>query len=465
MKGYISLLLISSFMSKSLFAQSKKEQVFTLDNFIQQIKKYHPIARQGDIQIDKAAAELLTARGKFDPTVQWETNNKTFDSKNYYNYNHLEVNLPLPVGNLKAGLENNRGDFLFSEITKGRTSYLGLELPLVKGLLMDKRRAALQQAKIFAKHSAQERLIMLNNLLFESYLAYWQWAGAYQEYTVYSKFVEKATHRLRLVRIAFTNGDRALMDTTEAYTQLQNYQLLQTEALLKWKNSGIELSNYLWKENDSIYLLEDNQRPEYFQPVNDIVDKNILDLINQSALQNPSLKIYEYKLNRLEVDRKLKLQSLLPFFSIKANLLNKDYNVFKNINPAFIENNYKWGLGFKIPFFFREARGDYKSSQLKIKETNLDLFYKRLQTENKIRTHMNEYNSIRQQLKTVQSIYSNYNNLLRNEELKFSQGESSLFFVNTREIKLIEILQKQIELTINYYKTKYAVEYAAGLLR
>ncbi len=465
MKGYILLLLIVLFVCKNCFAQSIQQDILTLDNFIQQVKKYHPIARQADIQIDKANAELLAAKGNFDPTFQWEASNKTFDSTNYYYYNNPELNIPLLVGNIKAGLENNGGNFLSSEITKGKTSYLGIELPLAKGLLMDKRRAILQQAKIFTKQSDQERLIIFNNLLFESYVAYFQWAGAYQQYTAYSKFVDIADKRLRLVRIAFTNGDRALMDTTEAYTQFQNYQLLQTEAFLKWKNAGVELSNYLWKENDSIYLLEENQLPEYRQPANDMIDKNITGLINQSALQNPSLKIYDYKLNSLEVERKLKLQNLLPYFAVKANLLNQDYNVFKNVNPVFIENNYKWGVEFKIPLFLREARGDYKKTQLKIKETNLDLLYKRQQTENKIRTYLNEYNALQQQLQTVQSMYSNYQSLLNNEELKFSQGESSLFLVNSREVKLIEILQKQIELTIKYYKAKYAVEWAMGILK
>lgn len=451
--------------STSSFAQSIQEDILTLENFIQQVKKYHPIARLADIQIDKASTELLAARGSFDPTFQWAASSKTFDEKNYYNYNNREVNIPLPIGNVRAGLENNSGDFLFSEISRGRTSYLGVELPLAKGLLMDKRRAVLQQAKIFTRQSTQERLIILNHLLFESYVAYIEWAGTYQQYIAYSKFVEIADKRLRLVRIAFTNGDRALMDTTEAYTQFQNYQLLQTEALLQWKNAGVELSNFLWKENDSIYLLGVNQRPEYLQTDNLMTNENANELISQSILQNPSLKIYDYKLNSLEVERKLKLQNLLPYVSVKANLLNTNYNVFKNVNPAFIQNNSKWGVEFKIPLFLREARGEYKRTQLKIKETNLDLLYKRQQTENKIRTYLNEYEAIGLQLKIVQTIYMNYENLLRSEEMRFAQGESSLFLVNSREMKLIEILQKQIGLTFKLYKAKYAVEWAAGLLK
>jgi hypothetical protein len=68
-------------------------------------------------------------------------------------------------------------------------------------------------------------------------------------------------------------------------------------------------------------------------------------------------------------------------------------------------------------------------------------------------------------LQTLQNMYNNYQQLLKSEEIKFEQGESSLFLINSREIKLIETLQKQIEVTNKFYKAKYAVEWAAGLLK
>ena len=461
-----SIVVIIAVLSFSeVFAQTKKPEIFTLDSFIQQLKKYHPVAKQADILVDKAVAELLSAKGSFDPTFTFDASRKTFDGKNYYYYTNPELSIPLPVGNIKTGTENNGGDYITSEVTKGKTSYLGIELPLAKGLLLDKRRAALQQAKLYRSQSEQERLQVLNNLLFDAYNTYWQWAGSYQQYNLFSKFTEIATNRLRLVRIAFVNGDRAMMDTVEAYTQLQNYQLQQMEALLKWNNAKLELSNFLWLENDSSYQLTNNYLPDSLQLTTTIAYTNADDLVAQSFMQNPFLKAYGFKLNSLEVERKLKFQNLLPYFSVKANILNKDYYALKNVSTDFIQNNYKWGVDFKIPLFLREARGDYKKAQLKIKETNLELINKRQQTNTKIRGYYNDFTIIKQQLQTVQSMYNNYKALLRNEEFKFSQGESSLFLVNSRETKVIELLQKQIELIIKFLKAKYAMEWAAGLLK
>ena len=455
-----TLLLIGS----AATTNAQEPIIYSLDSFIAQVKKYHPIAKQADIQVDKAAAELLAARGSFDPTIALDASRKTFNGTNYYFYTNPELTIPLPVGNIKTGLENNGGDLLNSEVTNGKTSYLGVEMPLAKGLLLDSRRAILQQAKLYRSQSEQERLIILNNLLFDAYTTYWQWAGSYQQYSLFSKFTEIATDRLRLVRIAYNNGDRAMMDTMEAFTQLQNYQLMQTDALQKFNNTKLELSNFLWFSNDSSYLLPANYTPETLQFATNNMQA-LDDFLLKSAEQNPLLRAYDFKLNSLEVERKLKFQSLLPYIALKANILNKDYFALKNISNNFIQNNYKWGIDFKIPLFLREARGDYRKAQLKIRETSLEFINKKQQTVTKIRSYYNDVLFLAQQLVITQNMYANYQALLKNEELKFTQGESSLFLVNSRETKLIEVLQKQIELTIKYYKAKYAVEWSAGLLQ
>lgn len=446
-------------------AQIQQENIFTVDAFIQQVKMYHPVAKQADILVDKAGTDLLSARGAFDPSLNFAASRKTFDGKNYYYYSNPELTLPLPVGNIRSGIENNGGNFITSEVTTGKTSYLGIEIPLAKGLLLDKRRAVLQQAKIFRSQSEQERMLQINNLLFDAYNTYWYWAGTYQLYNIYSNFTSIAGNRLRLVRISYNNGDRAAMDTMEAFVQMQNYQLLQNDALLKWKNASLELSTYLWLEKDTNYDLPDHTFPDSTSFNPGLIDQNAEELITQSNTQNPALKIYDFKLNALGVEQKLKRQELLPYISLKANLLNRDYFAVKGISRGFLENNYQWGVDFKLPLFLRHARGGYRNVQLKIKETQLELAYKRQQTENKIRSYYNEISALSQQLKIVETMLGNYKGLLRNEELKFTQGESSLFLVNSRETKVIEILQKQIELTVKYYKAKYAVLWAAGVIR
>jgi outer membrane protein TolC len=442
-------------------------QLFTPESFIQQVKQFHPVAKQAAIQVEKAKADLQSARGGFDPSFNFDASNKTFDGKNYYYYNNPELKIPIGLGGLdiKTGLESNGGKYLNPEVSTGQTSYLGVEMPLGKGLLMDKRRATLQQAKIFQSQSQQDQLKMLNDLLFNAYNAYWQWAGAYQLFSIYRKYHQISTERLRLVRIAFDNGDRALMDTVEAMTQVLNYEAQMTDAQQKINTAGLELSNYLWLENDSAYQLPTQFFPDTIQFVMFVNDQSLDALINRSTNENPSLKAYTFKLEALDVERKLKFQSMLPMVNVKANLLNSGYNVIKGIDGNFLQNNYKWGIDVKLPLFLREGRGDYNKSKLKIQETNLEFNAKKWETENKIRNYYNEANLLQVQIKSVQSAYNGYQTLFKAENLKFYNGESSLFLVNSRESKLIETAEKLVNLRVKYFKAKYAAEWAAGLLK
>jgi outer membrane protein TolC len=458
------LLYLFIFFTNISFAQQK--EIFTVDAFIQLIKQNHPVAKQANIQVEKAKAELLSAKGGFDPIIAMDADRKTFDGKNYYFRTNPEIKIPTPIGvDVKTGVENNGGNNLSSELSSGKTSYAGVEVALAKGLLIDKRRAVLQQAKIFTNQSEQERLKMLNDLLFDAYISYWQWAGNYQLYSIYSKYLQISNDRLRLVKIAYTNGDRAWADTIEAFTQVQNFQLLQADAQLKLTISVFDLSNYLWLKNDSAYILPEKFVPDTVQFAIKETLPALNDIVAKATIENPAIKAYNYKIDALEVDRRLKFQSLLPVVNLKANLLNKDYYVLKGFNGVFLENNYKWGIDFKLPLFLREGRGEYKKAKLKITETNLELNAKRWQIENKVRSYFTEASLLQQQLNTVTNMYNNYNILLKTEVLKFNNGESSLFIINSRENKVIESVQKQIELKVKYFKAKYAVDWAAGLLR
>jgi len=118
-----------------------------------------------------------------------------------------------------------------------------------------------------------------------------------------------------------------------------------------------------------------------------------------------------------------------------------------------------------MPLLLRQGRGEYKKTQLKIKETGLQLTQKIGSLQNKIRQYHNEAKLLQEQIQLARNMYRNYVFLLKNEELKFSQGESSLFLINTREAKTLEMQQKLIELQLKYVKAFYSINWASGFIQ
>lgn len=436
---------------------------------LQLVRTYHPISRQTNIDIEKSEAEILQAKGAFDPILSNYIAKKTFDGTNYYTITNPEFRIPTWYGiEVIGGIENLAGNRFSVSETTGKTSYFGLSVPLAKNLLLDKRRAYLQQAKVFNKMAIAEQRTSLNNLFIEAMEAYWAWVKAYQTYKIISENVVINERRVVLIKKSFTNGERAAIDTVEATAQLQSFQYQQNSYWLAFQNSGLELSVFLWNSNNEPYNLPETVVPqEGWENETNIANFNLeLDFLQNIALKNhPDLLVYNFKLGALAIDKKLKFQELLPKIDFQYNQLGKGYRFLETATqlPLF-DNNFQYGLKMEIPLRFSQGRSGYQMAKLKIEETTLNQNQKIQQIQLKIKGYYNELNNLKSQIVLQSSNYDNYLKLVKAEETRLFNGESSLFLVNSRETKALEALEKLIDLKTKYYKTIYALQWSAGLL-
>lgn len=464
-------IILLVFILNTLFNEAYSQdtiKTLSAEQVMQIVKQYHPVARQASILIEKAKADVTIARGSFDPLLYNSTAQKTFDGINYYQYNRPALTIPTWFGaEVYAGLEKLTGSRTNPAETIGETSYFGISVPLAKNLLMDKRRATLQTAKIFKGASEVERRNILNNLLLDAMKSYWYWMKHYQVYKILNDAVQVNEKRVQLVKTAFQLGDRPAIDTVEALTQLQAFQVQRENAWLEFQNAGLELSVFLWQQNDVPVVLPADIVPS---------DESLLVSVSGSSLpvlnellyaaknNHPELVLYDFKLDALSVEKKLKFQGLLPTINFRYNQLGKGYDIFKTATGPLFENNFQYGLTVGIPLRLSEGRGEYRKAKLKITEMQLQQYLKQVQVENKVKSYFNELVALKKQVQMQESAYKNYFVLQRGEEIRFQAGESSLFLVNARENKTLEALQKLQELRTKYLITVNALQSAAGLL-
>ena len=84
MKNKVFLFLLLAQIS---FGQSK---ILHSESYLQIVRTYHPIAKQAGIAIQKSEAQILQARGAFDPILSHYSGQKTLDGKNYYITQNIE---------------------------------------------------------------------------------------------------------------------------------------------------------------------------------------------------------------------------------------------------------------------------------------------------------------------------------------------------------------------------------------
>lgn len=443
--------------------------VLSPEEYLNIVRKNHPVARQALLLVDGADAQLLSARGFFDPSFYFRNEQKTFEGKDYFNYTSAQLKVPTWFGvELMAGTESNTGQFVNEEVTLGQSSYAGFSIPLAKNLLMDRRRAALQQAKLMVNQSVAEQQLMLNDLLFDAIAGYWNWVREYQIYRILTTAVAINEDRYRLIRLTVEQGDRPGVDSTEALTQLLTFKGQQNEALIRFLASGFELSNYMWGSNGEPYVLPQGVVPSVnmdslnpytmpYQPLNELLDV--------AGAMHPKLQAFGYKIEGLEIERKLKFQSLLPTVDLKYNFLASGYQFIPGLGSANIQNNYKFGVDIGMPLLLRQGRGDYKLAKLKVQNTTLDLDAAKLGINNKVKQYYTELVNLLQQVRINEQALNAFKKVLDVEKMKFELGESSLFLLNLRENKVLESYQKLAEVRAKFYKSLYAVQWSAGILR
>lgn len=429
------------------------------------VQNFHPVVKQTLIDIKQSNASLTMARGAFDPVLQHYSTQKTLDGKNYLDYHAPSISIPTWYGiELSAGIENIQGSRLDPSQTLGQTSYLGIQIPLAKNLVMDKRRAALQQAKIMQKMAIQDQRNELNNLLLDAMESYIAWVRSYQVLQIVQANYQNASKRLELVRKSVEFGDRPAVDTLEALTQKQTFENMLTAKALEFANARLNLSAYLWKADNNPVDLADDVIPAANEEIRLLAnaDLNLQSLIEKAMQNHPEINNYRNKLEVLGIEKKLKFQSLLPKIDLSYNHLSQGGPSL--YGASFLENNYKYGIKFELPLRLSEGRGAYQAAKLKLESEQLNLNQKQVQVEIKVRNYFNQFEAFQKQIRTQESAFLNYQSLVKAEELRFENGESSLFLINSRELKSLEAAEKLADLKAYLQKTTFALQASAGIL-
>ncbi len=447
--------LVSGFAQKS-----DTLQILSPERFMNLVRQYHPMVRQADLKLEMGQANLLKARGGFDPKLGFGLNQKQYTGKEYFNLMNGTISIPTYFGlELKGGYDRNQGLYLNPEnsLPSSGLTYAGLSFTLGQGLLIDERRAALKQAQIYKNSTQSERAIMLNNLMYEAGKAYWDWFSSYHSLEVYKDAYQASIERLESVRQFAFLGDRPFIDTLEAYIQKNEREFSLIQAKLDFTNKTIELSNYLWTEELLAVELEATTRAPGFEEYK--LPENMLLPDSTMWMRHPELIFTQLKIQNLQIERKWKAEQIKPVL----NLAYQPYFTNSTVG-SYSMNDYKFGITFKMPLLLRKERGDLKLAEFKIKEATWDFTLKQQQIRTKNLTAINEFSATFELINQYTLTVDAYGRLLDSEKSIFQAGESSLFMINARELSYISARLKLIDVVVKNRKAILGANYAAGLL-
>jgi outer membrane protein TolC len=446
MKKFIFIFLI---ITSQIFAQENAAE-FTFNEFLGYVKKYHPLVKTANLEVSRAQANLMMARGGFDPKIEVDFDKKQFKNNEYFSVLNSSFKIPTWYGiEIKAGFDNSEGVFLNPQNTlpnQGLTS-LGINIPLGQGLFINQRMADLRKAKFQIQLSDAERKLQAIAVLYDASLAYFNWKKNFNEVKLYENYSKNAQIRYQGIKSLIIQGDKPAIDSTEAVIILRNRLLNLEDSTLKLNKAKLELSNFLWLDDSIPLELSEILVPE------DKLNSTIQETLSTNNLtgnivlnQHPKINALQSKIDILTVDQKLKANMLLPKIDIGYSYLSEP-RYFDNYRF----NDYKIGLNFNFQLFLRKERGGLKLAKFKVQETEYALNLERIQLTNKINAQRIEIQSLTKQQKIIADLVRDNQTMLNSEERLFNFGESSLFLINTRENNLVLVQLSQILLENRFY--------------
>ncbi|ELY1978251.1 transporter [Flavobacterium psychrophilum] len=447
----IDFLIYLLFTIGTTFAQSKDSNELLYNEFLGYVKKFHPLVKKANLELNMAQANLMMARGAFDPKFEVDFSEKQFKSKDYYSKLNSSFKIPTWYGiEIKAGLDSNDGLYLDPENSTSNQALtaIGITVPLGQGLFINQRMADLKKAKIQYNLSQAEIKLQATAVLYDASLAYFNWKKNFAEVKLYEKYNKQADSRYTAIKKLIELGDKPAIDSIEAGIVVKNRALNLLDSQLKLTKAKLELSNFIWLENMIPVEISDNLTPEETLPITieETLKTNQFSNPEKTLDNHPKINALENKIEILTIDKKLKANLLLPKIDFSYSYLSEP-RYFDNYQF----NNYKVGIHFYYPLFLRKERGSLKLAQFKLQDAQYSLYLERLQLKNKISSYQAEIQSIKNQKKIINSLVEDNITMLNSEERLFSFGESAVFLINTRENNLVSAQLSKISLENRYF--------------
>ncbi len=425
----------------------------TLDDVIRRVDRNFPKLVGTRLQQNLADAKAREKRGAFDPSFTFSTDSARYNSSSTagkaleFTTNESAFEVTLPSGlKLFAGQRLNYGLVKSPASSTGSFGeyFIGFKLPLLRGLRINEKNVALQQARLSQPLASQGIDSFRLELFLKTSTLYWDWVAAGQRLEVSRKLVKVAQDRANLLGTVVKKGDAARQLFEEASQEVQRRQGAFLKNEREFVKFSYKLNLLLWEGDDpSQDLPTEKQVALSRDTVAEIPESQLALSLSKADQARPELKALVLTKKILDLDLDLAKNDRLPSLEIA-------------LSPGFdlgergIGNSWKFGVFLSVPLVQNTANGRIDAAKLKIQKLEIDLKFAKQEIRNEI---LDASNAIALSLKRYQAAMKEYDLALeveRIEIINFKDGGGTLFLVNQRERATAEALTRAIDVYAEY---------------
>ncbi|MCS6807945.1 MAG: TolC family protein [Bacteroidota bacterium] len=456
----IACLLLSTTVFSLPVLSASTPDTLTLRQFLRSVLDTHPLLQSAAFERNIADAELQNALGSFDPVIRagydlkYEGSQATPDK-----INHLVADVELPLNTLFgpklfAGFARGIGTSLNPEFrtpSVGQT-FLGFSVPLWSGVATDRRRTNLEKARLRPLLADANQRLEQNNLLRAAALQYWTWSEALEQLHIAEQVLMIAVQRAEFIASRARRGEVAALDSVEAMQEVERRRGDVYRARRFLEQASIDASIFFWTEAGLPRPL--TQFPQRLPELPRLDSTQVLlDRVRAMTLR-PEMQRLDFNQQSTVLDLNLAQEGQKPFIEAKTQWM---YYPESNI-----ADNFKLGLNFHLPVFFRSAQAQTDLLSISLERIRLQT----AQTSRVITADIdNAISALQRAAERVEAAEKEANYAVRMEEgerKRFLAGETALLIVNLRERATAEARVRVVSAKADYLRAWVFYHWATG---
>ena len=410
------------------------------------VERHHPTIAEAVAREDAARAEVMAARGGFDPQLSAYG---AVRRGGYYDLTRVDIELrqPTPLWGAELWAGYRRGDgqqdryptYYDDETLDGGEIRAGVSVPLWRNGPLDARRAARERALFGADAAEQARRATELELRGEGLSAYWKWVAAGRQLAVTTRLRDLAQARLEQVRGRVRAGAIPEVEALEAERSVLSRQGSWVSARRYLEAAALQLSLYLRDRAGRPTVPHEGRLPSSLDLPPELPDVDTAVLRAVSC--HPELRSARASIERSRVGRDLARARRAPQVDVSFQV-SRDFGQGGTTLPGTV---YEGGLRVAMPLGLRTARGELDAAEASLSAAEQSLRLKEDVLATKIRDVASAYRAAKERYDLAHALADTTERLATAELRRFEAGATTLLVVNLREQAAAEAAVAEVE--------------------
>jgi len=447
--------LLAFLLVPLLRAEVSPEPILVLPDILRSVTNQYPPLLAARIERDIANGRLRSAQGAFDFNVFA----KSFGNPTgYYDYGTFDAGFEQFLGiwgsTLFGGYRITRGtlpDYDKNRTQEGGEPRLGVRIPLLRDGSIDRRRAAVLQARLDQKLADPFILRQQLDFVRASSVAYWSWLGAGRRLQVAEELLRVASDRGQALTNQVRSGLIRPIVLTDNQRLIVSRRLSVVQTRRRFEASAIALSLFFRDALGNPVVADRQRLPKDFPEANPPNPTVVPGDIELAYAARPEVRRIQLQRERTAVDLRLAKNNLLPNLDLGASV-SQDLGNDRYKDKSRFE--VEAGVELKIPLQRREAQGRVIAAEAQIDRLETEEAFARDRIAAEIRDAFSAWLAAFDQIIQARTNVELAGTLEEAEQVMFERGASDLLAVQIRELASFEARVLEADALTDFFRAQ-----------